>query len=417
MKNRAILSLLISSLILAAEAKPKKSTNQPLTQPIEQVHSATLMPEIPGVSPVIAASLRIDTLAEQAIVLDYYSGKILLEKNADAVMAPSSMTKILTAYMAFEKMQKGVVGPDSSINISEKAWRTGGSRMFLKVNTQATVDELLHGIIIQSGNDASVALAEGLSGSEEAFAAEMTQKAHELGCTNTTFKNASGLPDPEHKTTARDLAKIAYHVIRDYPQHYPLFAKTSYTYGGITQPNRHPLLNKNVGCDGLKTGMTDLGGYGVVISVQETDSQNNHKRFIIIINGLKKESERAKEALKLSNWVLKAFTTLTLAKKGLAIQNAPVYSGTENTVPVAPATDAFVTVPTVVKDQVKYEIKFDEAIAAPIAAGQTLGKLIVNAPMYAQPIAFDLVATKNVEKAGIFKKTWRSITHIFGGKA
>ncbi|AIK96654.1 hypothetical protein ID47_07875 [Candidatus Paracaedibacter acanthamoebae] len=384
---------------------------------MEQIQPAPPPLDIPGVSPVIAASLRIDTLAEQAIVLDYYSGKILFEKNADTAMYPSSMTKIMTAYMAFEKLQKGIAHPDSPITVSEKAWRTGGSRMFLNINTQATVNELLHGIIIQSGNDASVALAEGLSGSEEVFAAEMTQKAHEFGCINTTFKNASGLPDPEHKTTARDLAKIAYRVIQDYPQHYSLFAKTSYTYSGITQPNRHPLLDKNIGCDGLKTGMTDLGGYGVVASIQEGDPQNNHKRFIIIVNGLKTNKARSIEALKLSNWALKAFTTLTLAKKGLVIQNAPVYSGAENIVPVAPAADAFVTVPTVVKDQVKYEIKFDGSITAPIAAGQTLGKLIVSAPMYAQPVAFDLVATKDVEKAGIFKKIWRSITHIFGGKA
>jgi D-alanyl-D-alanine carboxypeptidase (penicillin-binding protein 5/6) len=416
-KNTVALSLVISSLILNADAKPEKTKKQPTIPPVEHIQPAPPPLDIPGVSPIIAASLRIDTIAEQAIVLDYYSGKVLFEKNADTAMYPSSMTKIMTAYIAFEKIQKGIAHPDSLINISEKAWRTGGSRMFLNVNTQVSVNELLHGIIIQSGNDASVALAEGLSGSEKLFTVEMNKKAQEFGCLNTNFKNASGLPDPEHKTTARDLAKIAYRVIQDYPQHYSIFSKTSYTYGGITQPNRHPLLDKNIGCDGLKTGMTDLGGYGVVASVQERDPQNNHKRFIIIVNGLKTNKARSIEALKLSNWALKAFTTLTLAKKGVAIQNAPVYSGAENIVPVAPATDAFVTVPSVLKDQVKYEIKFDESITAPITAGQILGKLIVNAPMYAQPVSFDLVATKNVEKAGIFKKIWRSITHILGGKA
>lgn len=417
MNKKAILSLLLLSLVLNAEAKPKKPKPQAELPAKEQVPPPPPPLEIPGVSPVIAASLGVDTIAEQAIVMDYHSGKVLYEKNADMPMYPSSMTKIMTAYMAFEKMQKGAVRADTPVFISEKAWRTGGSRMFLNVNSQVTINELLHGVIIQSGNDASVALAEGVSGSEEIFAAEMTQKAQEFGCVNTTFKNASGLPDSDHKTTARDLAKIAYRVIHDYPQHYGLFAQTSYTYNGINQPNRHPLLDKNIGCDGLKTGMTDLGGYGLVASVKETDPAGNDKRFIIIINGLKTSKTRAIEALKLSTWALKTFTTLTLAKKSVPIQNAPVYGGAENIVPVVAAADAFVTVPTVVKDQVKYEIKFDETVTAPIKTGQTLGKLIVMAPMYSQPLEFNLVSTKDIEKAGIFKKIWRSVAHIFGAKS
>lgn len=434
MKNKVVLGLLISSLLLTAEvravtadrfistiiskaeAKPKKPKKKGKEQVVQQVQQ-TPPPEIPGVPPAIAASLYIDTTAPQAIIIDYHSGKILFEKNADDPMHPSSMTKIMTAYLAFEKMQQGLIHPETRFHISEKAWRTGGSRMFLNVNSQASVDELLHGIIIQSGNDASVAIAEGISGSEEAFALEMTKKAHEFGCSNTVFKNASGLPDPDHKTTARDLAKIAHHVIHDYPQHYGLFAQTSYTYNGITQPNRHPLLDKNIGCDGLKTGMTDLGGHGVVASVHEVDATGHDKRFIIIVNGLKTSKERGVEALKLSNWALKVFTTLPLAKKDIPIQKAPVYSGAKNMVPVAPLTDAFVTIPTVLKDQVKYEIKFDDTVVAPIGKGQVLGKLIVTAPTYAQPVEFDLAATKDIEKAGILKKTWRSITHIFGGSS
>lgn len=415
MLKRFILSLMITSIITGADAKPKKAKTKIEPHAIEQAQPAP-PPTIPGVPPAIAASLRVDTLAEQAIVLDYNTGKVLYEKNADVLMYPSSMTKIMTAYMAFDKMKRGQVQPTTPVMVSEKAWRTGGSRMFLNVNTLATVDELLHGVIIQSGNDASVALAEGLSGAEEIFAAEMTQKAHELGCTQTTFKNASGLPDPDHKTTTRDLATIAYHVIHDYPEHYPLFAKTSYTYGGITQPNRHPLLDKNIGCDGLKTGMTDLGGYGVVASVQNTDQAGSKSRYIIIVNGCKTSKVRATEAMKLANWAQKAFTSVALAKKGTAIQNAPVYGGAENMVPVSVLQDAYVTVPAIMKDQIKYEIKFDEPVQAPIAKDQVLGKLSVSAPMYDKPLEFDLVAEKPVEKAGIFKKIWKSITHIFGGK-
>lgn len=416
MTRKIILTLMMTSILTIADAKQKKAKKKATPAPIEQVQPASPPPEIPGVPPAIAASLRVDTAAEQAIIMDYNTGKILFEKNADVPMYPSSMTKIMTAYMAFDKMKRGQVQPTTPVMISEKAWRTGGSRMFLNVNTQATVDELLHGVIIQSGNDASVALAEGLSGAEEIFAAEMTQKAHEFGCTQTTFKNASGLPDPDHKTTARDLATIAYHVIHDYPEQYPLFAKTSYTYGGITQPNRHPLLDKNIGCDGLKTGMTDLGGYGVVSSVAVTDPNGNQSRYIIIVNGCKTSGIRATESMKLANWVQKAFTSVPLAKKGVSIQNAPVYGGAENMVPVSVSRDAYVTVPAIMKDQIKYEIKFDDSVQAPIAQGQTLGKFLVSAPMYAEPIEFDLIADKSVEQAGIFKKIWRSITHIFGGK-
>lgn len=415
MQNKLVLGLLISSLTLVAEAKPKKRNKKPAAQTIEQVQPAPL-PNIPGVSPVIAASLRIDTLADQAIILDYHSGKVLFEKNADALMYPSSMTKIMTAYLIFEKIKKGELSSDTLVHIDKDAWKTGGSRMFLNVDSQVSVGELLNGVIIQSGNDASVALAK-TSGSEEIFAAEMTQRAREFGCMNTTFRNASGLPNPEHQTTARDLAKIAYHVIHDYPEHYGIFAQPSYTYNGITQPNRNPLLDKNIGCDGLKTGMTDLGGHGLVASIHTIDPQGNDKRFIIIVNGLRTSKLRGEEALKLANWVSKAFSTLTLAKQGVPLQNAPVYSGSENMVPVAPAADIYVTVPSLVKDQVNYEIKFDEkATTAPITAGAPLGKLIITAPTYENPLEFDLVATKSVEKAGIFRKIWKSITHIFGGK-
>lgn len=416
MANKFILTLMMASLLTCVDAKQKKhKKNSALKQAVAEVQPAPPPPIIPGVPAAIAASLRIDTQAEQALIMDYNTGKVLFEKNADVPMYPSSMTKIMTAYMAFDKMKRGQVQPTTPVLISEKAWRTGGSRMFLNVNTQATIDELLHGVIIQSGNDASVALAEGLSGSEEIFAAEMTQKVHEFGCLQTTFKNASGLPDPDHKTTARDLATIAYRVIHDYPEHYPLFAKTSYTYGGITQPNRHPLLDKNIGCDGLKTGMTDLGGYGVVSSVATTDPNGNQSRYIIIVNGCKTNNIRATESMKLANWVQKAFTSVPLAKKGVSIQNAPVYGGAENMVPVSVSKDAYVTVPAIMKDQIKYEIKFDDSVQAPIAQGQTLGKFLITAPMYEQPLEFDLIADKPVEQAGIFKKIWKSITHIFGG--
>jgi D-alanyl-D-alanine carboxypeptidase (penicillin-binding protein 5/6) len=363
----------------------------------------------------LLATLNIDTKAEQALLIDHYTGTILLEKNADAPMYPSSMTKIMTAYMIFERLKKGVITLEQPMTVSKKAWKTEGSKMFIEVNSQVSVNDLLHGLIIQSGNDACVALAEGVSGSEEVFAAEMTERARALGATNTTFKNSHGLTDPDHKTTARDLLQIARHVIDDYPEYYTLFGKQEYTYNNINQQNRNPLLYKNIGCDGLKTGFTEAGKYGLVASAKEIDSNGNEKRFDLVINGLPSNNIRAQEATKLMTWAMRNFASLVIYKKGQIVEEAALVSaGEENTVPLVSAVDCRITVPLVAKGDVKVTLNYDHSLQAPLSKDQVVGTIVVTAPTLKQPLEYPLIVEKDVAKAGIFRRIKNSISHLIG---
>ncbi len=375
-------------------------------------------PPAPSASSLaLAAALKIDTKAEQAMVVDHYTGKVLFEKNADAPMYPSSMTKIMTAYMVFERLKKGIVTPETPIMVSKKAWKTEGSKMFIEVNSQVSVNDLLHGLVIQSGNDACVAIAEGFSGSEEVFAAEMTEKARALGAIHTTFKNSHGLPDPEHVTTARDLITIARHVIDDFPEYYDLFGKQDYTYNNITQQNRNPLLGKNIGCDGLKTGFTESGKYGLVASAKEVDAEGNVKRFDLVINGLPSNNIRSEEATKLMTWAMRNFASYVVYKKNQIIDQAPVWLGAEENVPLTVDVDCRVTVPILAKKDVKAEIKYDNPIEAPVKKGQVLGSITLSGPTFDHPLEVPLVAAKDVDKASFFKRIKNSISYLIWGKA
>lgn len=413
------LGVMLSSSCFAIKPIARGKTSQSSKQS-EVVHAET--PQEPtayekrlaSLPPVLAATLKINTTAEQAIIVDYYTGQVLFEKNADTIMYPSSMTKIMTALVAFEDLKQGKITLSQTLPVSEKAWKMEGSRMFLKVNTWATIDELLHGIIIQSGNDACVALAEGLAGTEEVFAARMTQRALELGCQHSSFKNASGLPDPEHFCTARDLIVISRAVINNHPEFYSYFAMTDYEYNKIKQPNRNPLLDKNIGCDGLKTGFTNAGKYGLVASMKETDSEGTEKRFILVVNGLPTQKARADESLRLATWVMKTFVSIPIAKKGQVLATMDVSAGAERTVPLSIVQDAYITVPEIARKDIQTELLYDRGVQAPIKIGQVLGKIIVKAPTLEAPIEIGLVATKDIERAGFFKRIWNSITHIFG---
>ena len=319
--------------------------------------------------------MQLNSDAEQAIITDYYTGKVLFEKNADVLMHPSSMTKIMTVYMAFEKLKKGVVKPETMVNVSTKAWKMGGSRMFLDVNSKVSIKDLLDGVIIVSGNDASVALAEALAGSEEVFAAQMTQKAREMGCANTTFKNASGWPDPEHLTTARDLSIILKHVIQDYPEYHALFSVPEFKYNNITQHNRHPLFDKNIGCDVGKTGFTDSGKYGLVASARELDHKGHEKRVNMVINGLPSAKARAVTSMNHLTWALKNFSTVPVAKKSEILATIQIKDGIEKTVALAPIHDAFATIPLMASAEMKSELAIEPFAQAPIKSGQVLGKI------------------------------------------
>jgi D-alanyl-D-alanine carboxypeptidase (penicillin-binding protein 5/6) len=242
----------------------------------------------------------------------------------------------------------------------------------------------------------------------------MTEMAKKLGCLKTHFKNSSGWPDPEHYSTARDLALIARHLIQDFPEYYGLFGETEFTYNKITQQNRNPLLKKGIGSDWGKTGMTDGGGYGIVASAKDTDAQGHEKRLIVVVNGLPTAKKREVEVLKLMMWGLKTFETVPVAKKGQVLAKMDVAGGVERTVDLSIAEDAYATFPRSVKEYVKTEFVYDRSIQAPIKAGQVLGKAIITIPTYEAPLEVNLVAIRDVERAGFFRGIWNFFSHIFG---
>lgn len=368
-------------------------------------------------NPVIAAALKLDTDAEQAIIIDFFTDKVLFEKNSDLPMHPSSMTKVMTAYQVFKNLKKGVIKPDDMITVSLKAYKMGGSRMFIEPKTPVSILDLLKGVIIVSGNDASVALAEALSGSEEVFAAQMTQTAREMGCTNTNFRNASGWPDPEHLTTARDLAIIVKHLIQDFPEYLYLFAMPDFSYNNITQQNRHPLFDKNIGCDVGKTGFTDLGQYGLVASAKEIDYNGNQKRIIEVVNGLPSAKARGITSLNHMRWALKNFSTIPVAKKDVVLATALIKNGQEKSVDLVPERETYITIPHFASQEVKTQIILEPLIPAPIKAGQVLGKALITAPTYDQAIEVNLIASKDIARASFFKRVLNAMTAVFQREA
>jgi D-alanyl-D-alanine carboxypeptidase (penicillin-binding protein 5/6) len=336
---------------------------------------------------------------------------VLIEKNGEVPIHPSSMTKIMTAYLVIDKIKTGVIKKDSIFTVSKNGWKLEGSSMFLNINDQVKVEDLLKGLIIQSGNDASVTLAESISGSEGAFAAEMTRRAHEMGAKKTNFVNASGLPAPEHQTTAKDLAIISARAIKDQPEYYPIYKEVDFTYGNIKQGNRNPLLYKNIGCDGIKTGSSQVAGYGIVASCIQ-----DGRRVILVVNGLKSMQARADEASKLITWGLRTFTNKTITTAQQVFGKIPVSYGAIDHVN-AVARNAFsVTIPKAFENELKTKIELTEAIEAPVTSGMTLGKITVTCPSLKEPIIFELIAEKDIERAGFIKRIGQKVSTIFNRK-
>ena len=359
-----------------------------------------------------ANPLKLETTAKQALLIDCTTGVVLLEKNADELMFPSSMTKMMTAYIIFENLKSGNIQRDTTLPVSERAWRMGGSKMFVPLNAMVSIEDLLKGIIIQSGNDACIVVAEGLSGSEENFAEVMTEKAREMGALRTTFKNASGWPDPHHLTTARDLAIIAHRVITDYPEFYGIFGVKEYVYNNIRQWNRNPLLYKNIGCDGIKTGHTDSGGYGIVASIVQ-----GGRRLILVANGLRSEQDRANEVLKLMRWAMQTFGNYSLFKPGDVVDKIPVWLGEENYVQATVPQEVIVTLPKLSRKGLKVDIQYDAPVTAPVQKNALLGKMMITLPSQALPIEAPLVAARSVGKAGFFKRIKDSFRYLIWGKS
>ena len=276
--------------------------------------------------PVLPAS-AIETPARQALLMDMNTGAVLFEKNADEPMPPASMSKLMTVYIVFERIRDGRLELDDTLPVSENAWRkggaaSGGSTMFLEPGASVKVEDLIQGIVVQSGNDASIVIAEGLANDEAAFAREMTARAHELGLRNSTFRNATGWPDPEHLTTARDLALLAHLTIEHFPEYYRYYSEKEFTYNGIRQGNRNPLLYKDLGADGLKTGHTEASGYGLTASAKQGD-----RRLVLVLNGLGDVRQRASEAERLFSWGFREFDNYALFKTGEEVCTAEVWLG------------------------------------------------------------------------------------------
>ncbi len=341
---------------------------------------------------------NIETKAKQAIIIDYNTGTILFEKNADARMPTSSMSKVMTMYLVFEALKKGNISLDDTFLVSEKAWRKGGSKMFVPVGKQVKVEDLIRGVIIQSGNDATIVLAEGLGGDEDSFAAALNIKAKELGMNNSHFMNASGWPDPDHYSTARDLAILAAAMIKNFPDYYGYYAEKEFTYSKISQANRNPLLYANIGADGLKTGHTKNGGYGLIGT-----GVKDGRRVIIVINGLASKAERKQQSIKLLQWGLNGFRNISLFDDGADLDKAEVYFGTRDFVGLRAKTSLNIIVPKLLERDLKIEVKYKSPLKAPISKGQEVGTVIIHTPK-GEAIKVPLITSNSVKEMPWFAK-------------
>lgn len=325
-----------------------------------------------GLSAPLAA---FEISAREAILVDETTGTILYQKNADAPTEPSSMTKLMTVYLLFEKLASGTLTLEDTLPVSEKAWRKGGSKMFVEVGDSVMVEDLLRGIVVQSGNDASIVVAEGLSGSEGEFGDLMTQRARELGMNDTTFRNSSGWPEEGHVTTVTDLALLASRTIRDFPQYYHYYAETEFTYNDIHQTNRNPLLYSGVGADGLKTGYTRAAGYGLTASAVRGD-----RRLVLAVNGFESATARARESQAIIEWGFREYDAYHLLGAGDEVGTARVWLGDSDTVPLVLADDLVVTLPRASRDSLAVRIIYEGPVPAPIEEGQEIARLVIEAP-------------------------------------
>jgi serine-type D-Ala-D-Ala carboxypeptidase (penicillin-binding protein 5/6) len=345
--------------------------------------------------------------ASSHILQDFNTGKVLAENNADAKLAPASLTKILTVYVVFKEIKNGHLKLDDKVTISQNAWKTEGSKMFVQVNDQVKVEDLLKGVIIQSGNDASVALAEHVAGNEATFAELMNQHAARLGMTNSHFENSDGLPSDSHYTTARDLAILTTALIKEFPEFYPWFSQKEFTYNKITQQNRNMLLSRDESVDGVKTGHTEEAGYCLVAS-----ALRNGMRLISAVMGTESVNARANENQALLNYGFRFFESHRLYEGKKAIQEIRIWKGEAENLPLGLAEDLFVTIPRRRYNDLKATVNVDKQIIAPIKSGAKLGTVTVKL-LGDTLVTKDLVALKDVEKGGILRRLYDSVLMMF----
>jgi D-alanyl-D-alanine carboxypeptidase (penicillin-binding protein 5/6) len=338
-----------------------------------------------------------DVRAKAYILIDVNSGKIIAEKNSEQKLPPASLTKMMTLYVLSNSLAHGQVHETDLVRVSKEAWQTGGSRMFIKEGDEVSIQDLMNGIIVDSGNDACVAIAEHLGGSEPGFADIMNQQAQNLGMQNSHFTDSTGLPNEEHYTTAKDLAILGRALIKDFPQYYHLYKQKWFTYNNIKQPNRNRLLWRNDNVDGIKTGHTEEAGFCLVSS-----AQRKNMRLIAVLLGAPSDSIRADDSARLLNYGFRFFETHELFKAEQVIKNAYIYQGKENILPVGSIQQQWVTIPKGTFENLTYEAQIIDTLTAPIKKGDTVGKLLLKSQdqiVASQP----LQALQNIEKAGVIK--------------
>ena len=350
----------------------------------------------------------IDSIAETALVMDISTGEILLEKNSNMRTFPSSMTKIMTVLVAFEKIKNGSLSLDQEFLVSKKAWKMGGSKMFIEVDKRVKVFDLLLGIVVQSGNDASIALAEGISGTEETFAIEMNNLAKKIGLADTNFVNSSGWPNDSHYTTAKDLALLAKYTVEKHPELYQMYELNEFTYNGIKQDNRNPLLLTFDGADGFKTGYTEAAGYGIVGS-----AERGGRRLIIVMNGLESSRSRAQESLRLMDWGFNNFELVNFLKKNEIVFQANTWLGKKEKVDLVAIEDIKVSIPKAQLSSANVDVLIEEPIQTPINKGDIIANLQIS---YAdKKVSFPLAAGENIEQKGFFSRITSALYYIVLG--
>ena len=357
-------------------------------------------PTLPAVPPPPVA-------ASSWLLVDLTSGQTLAERNAGERREPASLTKLMTAYLAFAALKQKQITLPQVVKVSERAWKAEGSRMFIEPNRPVTVDELLHGMIVQSGNDASVAIAETVAGSEEAFSMAMTREAQRLGMKNTSFVNSTGLSNAKHYSTAADLALLAAAIIRDFPEYYPLYSIKEYKYNNIAQPNRNRLLWTDQYVDGMKTGFTDVAGYCLVAS-----AKRGPRRLLSVVMGAASDSARAIESQKLLNFGFQFYDTPRLYEKNQVVTSLPIWKGTSDTLKTGFTDDLYMTLPKGIGPKLKVAMEARQPLTAPITLGQTVGtlRLMLDGNAVAE---FPLQALEEVPQAGILGRAWDSIRLLF----
>lgn len=356
----------------------------------------------------------IETAAKNAVIMDFETGQYLYAKDHQKMIPPASMSKLMTVYMIFEKLKDGSLSPDDTFTVSENAWRKGGaasgsSTMFLKIGEKVSVNDLIQGIIVQSGNDACIVAAENIAGSEEDFAAEMQKKARQLGLNHSSFANSTGWPHPDQKMSVEDLAKLARILLSEFPEYYHIFSEKTFTHNNIKQGNRNPLLYSMNNADGLKTGHTEEAGFGLVASAKQ-----GNRRLIEVMGGLASNKERSVEAEKLMSWGFREFANYTLFKKDQIIAEVPVWQGRQESVNLVIGENVRRTLKKSSANKVKMTAVYNKPIVAPVKKGDQLGVVKINIP--GQPdLEVPLYAQNNVEKLGIFGRVINNLRYLLFG--